>query len=265
MPAPSSRTLQRDAVAGPRRASMRTVVAGRRIFGGVVEQVEQHLLEQHRSRPSTTAGRRARSTVDRAGQDAAPRAAARCRRSRRHRQARVGHDGAGLRAASCRAGWRRSGSAARPRRAMVPSSSALVVRRQRVGEVAQSSWPSRGSRRAACCRSCEIEVSSAERRRSVSAARLRAARCRRRGTRSMATAAWSASASSRRRCVGRQQRARLVAVEADDADRAAPGAQRQEQPLGARQGVGAAPGRAVVLPGPFGGGEVGVVELVSGG
>ena len=43
---------------------------------------------------------------------------------------------------------------------------------------------------------------------------------------------------------------------------AAPGSHRQEQPLGARQRVRAAPGRAVVAPGPVGGGEIGLVELV---
>ena len=43
--------------------------------------------------------------------------------------------------------------------------------------------------------------------------------------------------------VGGQQRARLVAVDADDADRAAAGAHRQEQALGAGQRVGTAPGR----------------------
>ena len=62
--------------------------------------------------------------------------------------------------------------------------------------------------------------------------------------------------------VGRQQRARLVAVDADDADRAAAGAHRQEQPLGAGQRIGAAPGRPIVLPGPFGRGEIGLVEHV---
>ena len=62
--------------------------------------------------------------------------------------------------------------------------------------------------------------------------------------------------------VGREQRARLVAVDADDADGAAAGVHRQEQPLGARQRIGAAAGGAVVLPGPFGRGEIGIVERV---
>ena len=64
--------------------------------------------------------------------------------------------------------------------------------------------------------------------------------------------------------VGRQQRPGLVAVDADDADGAAAGAHRQEQPLGAGQRVGAAPGGPVVLPRPFGGREIRVVERVLG-
>ena len=43
---------------------------------------------------------------------------------------------------------------------------------------------------------------------------------------------------------------------------AAPGAHRQEQALGAGQRVRAAPGRPVVLPRPFGGGEIGFVQRV---
>ena len=62
--------------------------------------------------------------------------------------------------------------------------------------------------------------------------------------------------------IRRQQRAGPVVVDADDADRAAPGPHRQEQPLGARQRVRAAPGRAIVAPGPVGGGEIGLVEFV---
>ena len=64
--------------------------------------------------------------------------------------------------------------------------------------------------------------------------------------------------------VGREQGPRLVAVDADDADRPAAGPHRQEQPLGAGQRVGAAAGIAVVLPGPFGGGDVGFAEPVLG-
>ena len=62
--------------------------------------------------------------------------------------------------------------------------------------------------------------------------------------------------------VGREQRTRLVAVDADDADGAAAGAHGQEQPLGAGQRIGAAPGRAIVLPGPFRRGDIGLIENV---
>ena len=47
-----------------------------------------------------------------------------------------------------------------------------------------------------------------------------------------------------------------------DADRPAAGSHRQEQPLGAGQRVRAAAGRAVIAPGPVGGGQIGLVELV---
>ena len=57
--------------------------------------------------------------------------------------------------------------------------------------------------------------------------------------------------------IRRQQRARPVVVDADDADRAAPGAHRQEQPFCARQRIRAAPGGTIIVPGPVGGGEIG--------
>jgi hypothetical protein len=50
--------------------------------------------------------------------------------------------------------------------------------------------------------------------------------------------------------LGRQQRSLPVVVEADDADRGAAGTQRHIEPLGARQRIGAAAGRTIVLPGP---------------
>ena len=59
-----------------------------------------------------------------------------------------------------------------------------------------------------------------------------------------------------------EQRAGLVAVDADNADRAAPGMHRQEQPLGARQRIGAAPGGAVALPGPLGRRDIGIAECI---
>ena len=64
--------------------------------------------------------------------------------------------------------------------------------------------------------------------------------------------------------VGGEQRTRLVAVDTDDADDAAARAHGEKQPLGARQRIGAAPGRAVMLPGPFGRGNISLVENVLG-
>ena len=64
--------------------------------------------------------------------------------------------------------------------------------------------------------------------------------------------------------LGGEDRAGLVGVEAHHADGAATRAHGQEQALGAGQGVGAAAGSAVVVEGPFGGGEIGLVEAVLG-
>ena len=57
-----------------------------------------------------------------------------------------------------------------------------------------------------------------------------------------------------------KKRTWLVAVDADDTDGAAAGAHGQKQPLGARQRVGAASGRPVMVPSPFCRGEIGLVE-----
>ncbi len=100
-------------------------------------------------------------------------------------------------------------------------------------------------------RSCEIEVSSAERNRSASMLRLARSNSSTRNTRSIASALWSISASSNRPLIRREQRTRLVAVDADDADRPAAGTHRQKQALRARQGVGATARRVVALPCPF--------------
>ena len=64
--------------------------------------------------------------------------------------------------------------------------------------------------------------------------------------------------------IGRQQRAGLIAVDSHHADGAAPGMHRQEQALGARQRVRAAAGDAIVLPGPFRRGDIGIVENILG-
>ena len=62
----------------------------------------------------------------------------------------------------------------------------------------------------------------------------------------------------------RQNRPRLVGVDSDHADDATPGAHRQEQALGARQRIGAATRRPVVVEGPLGGRDVGLVDSVLG-
>ncbi len=64
--------------------------------------------------------------------------------------------------------------------------------------------------------------------------------------------------------LGRQDRPRDIAVDADDADRAPARVHRQEEALGARQGVGAPARGPVVVEAPFGGPDVGLVELVLG-
>ncbi len=62
--------------------------------------------------------------------------------------------------------------------------------------------------------------------------------------------------------IGGEQRAGLVAVDADHPDRTAAGAHGQEQPLGAGKRIGTASGSAIVLPGPLGCGDIRVVEHV---
>ena len=100
-------------------------------------------------------------------------------------------------------------------------------------------------------RSCEIEVSSAARRRSASTAAF-----------GLIEIVHEMNALDGQRrlvdqgvkqapLVGREQRTGLVAVDADDADDAAPRAHGQEQPLGARQRIGAAPCRRGHGPRPI--------------
>ena len=147
---------------------------------------------------------------------------------------------------------------------IVASRSACSLSESLFGQVLQRAPAAPSIAASGVFRSCEIEVSSAERRRSVSIERLARSMSSTRWTRSMASAAWSISASSRRRSSGVSSGPGLSLSMPIDADRAAAGAHRQEQALGAGQGVGAAPGGAVVLPGPFRGGEVGLVEHVLG-
>ena len=77
-----------------------------RILGGVVEQVEQRLLEQHGiHHHHRQAGRRSRPPRDAAPGSCSP-APARCRRSRPHPAAPRSAPRRPIRAWSCRAGWR---------------------------------------------------------------------------------------------------------------------------------------------------------------
>ena len=125
--------------------------------------------------------------------------------------------------------------------------------------------PSRGSPARGVCRSCEIEVSSAERRRSGLGGRLAP----------VEVLDEMDPLDRQRRLIGqgieeaalfrRQRRSRLVAVDADDADGAASRAQRQEQALRARQRVGAASRRAIVLPGPVAAARSASSSVSSGG
>ena len=62
--------------------------------------------------------------------------------------------------------------------------------------------------------------------------------------------------------IGGEHWARLVAVDAHHADGAAAGMHRQEQAFRAGQRIGAAAGRAVILPRPFRRGEIGIVENI---
>ena len=64
--------------------------------------------------------------------------------------------------------------------------------------------------------------------------------------------------------IGSEERARLIAVDADHADGAATGMHRQKQALCAGQGVGAAAGGMIVFPSPFRRGEIGVIKGVFG-
>ena len=111
-------------------------------------------------------------------------------------------------------------------------------------------------------RSWEIEVSSAERSRSVSACSARVVDVARQFSRSIASAAWSDSESSSRRWSGvssgpGSSRSRPITPTTPRPVRIG-----RNSRLRARQGVGAAPGGVVVLPGPFGRGEVGLVQHV---
>jgi hypothetical protein len=64
--------------------------------------------------------------------------------------------------------------------------------------------------------------------------------------------------------IGREQRPGPVIVEPNHGHRAPAGVHGQKQPLGAGQGIGAPARGAVVLPAPFGRGEIGIAQHVLG-
>ena len=85
MPPPSSTTCRQTVSRVAPASECGSVVPGRRIFGGVVQQIEQHLLEQHGiDLHHRQIGLRVPPRLD-AAQESCSRAAARCRRSRRGR------------------------------------------------------------------------------------------------------------------------------------------------------------------------------------
>ena len=222
----------------------------RRVFRGIVEEVEQHLLEQHgiefehrQIRSELELDLVARQDAAGAAQRAADDLAESCKRD-------VRRDRAGFELGHVE---QIGDEAVEPLRL-------VDDRRQEVRLLAIAELVARMSRSVPAApstaasgvfRSWEIEVSSAERKRSVSAAR---------STRSISST--SLHPLDRERAlveqrveqpplVGREQRTGLVAVDAHHADGAAPGAHRQEQALGAGQRIGAATGGTVVLPRPL--------------
>ena len=186
------------------------------------------------------------------------------RRGRRHRPARAGLDGAGIEPGHVEQVADEAveplGLAQRRRQQLVAR---VPRRRARDGSRRLESAPmieASGVRR-----SCDTEVSRAERSRSRSALR-RAS--------SMSSARVQALDGDRRLVDQRIEQPALGGVssapflrrqDADHADRRAAGADRHEQPARAGQGVGAAAGRVVVLPGPARRGEVGIARARSSG
>ena len=85
MPAPSSIDLDRRRCRRSRRAAIRISDARRRVFRGIVEQVEQRLLEQHGIELQHRQVGREIDLDAVLGRAPCRRAAARCRRSRRDR------------------------------------------------------------------------------------------------------------------------------------------------------------------------------------
>ena len=234
-----------------------------RVFGGVVEEVEQDLLEQDRVElQHRQVGRERRPR---------PGAAARILLARSQRRAddladvvqsaRFGATAPdSSRVMSRRLAMKRLSRS--DSSMMVASSSALAASSSTCREVPQGAGRAqdRGERRLA------------DRARSRSAAPRAGGRSRRpaspaRHPRPGARARSRAppgrtSASSRRRCSGVRSGPGLSLSMPTTPIVAAAGPHGQEQALGAGQGVGAAARRPVVLQGPFRRGEVGLVESV---
>ena len=173
-----------------RRASsrMRIVGAGGRIFRRVVEEVEQHLLEQHRIELEHRQVRRqARARRDGRARILLARRSALPTISRRSCGAAFG--------ATAPDSSLVMSSRLAMKRLSRSDSSMMVASSSAFSRIAQACCRDRASvpaapstRRAASCRSCEIEVSSAERRRSVSTVRLTRSMSSTRCTRSIASA-----------------------------------------------------------------------------
>ena len=228
MPGALVEDLDRDAAVVGARGLDRDRRAVGRVFRGVVEEVDQHLLEQHRRRPSSIGRSAARSTVDVGGRRAAP--------------------GAALQRASPTTSPMSTGCAARARSA--PDSSRVMSRRlatkrssrsasawivasefvallrvESVGDIGAATSAAPMIEASGVFRSCEIEVSSAERSRSASAAtrgRLDVARRGRRARSRPRPGRPARRAGGARRASGAGPgRSR---VEPDDADGAAAGA-----------------------------------------
>src|SRR5215510_15652481 len=62
--------------------------------------------------------------------------------------------------------------------------------------------------------------------------------------------------------LGPQEGAWFIAANAEDADLPTARAHRKKQPLGSWERLGIPAGRAVLLPCPFGGGEIGFIQRV---
>ena len=261
MPSPSSRICSATESLS-RQLRIAIVVSGGRIFGGVVEQVEQHLLEQHGIELAASAGRpRARATTLWCARILPARRSALPTISPRSCSAVFGTmaPDSSLVMSSRLAMKRLSRSDS----SMIGARADRASRRrvELAGEIAQRAGGAehRGERR------LQIVRDRGQQRRAQPVGLDRALdpvhvldQC----TRSIASAPWSISASSSRRWSGVSSGPGLSLSMPTTPIGAAAGAHRQEQPLGAGQRVGAAAGGAVVLPGPVRGGEIGLVERV---